>query len=377
MTKKIKILTVFGTRPEVIKLAPFIKLVEADKSCIGITCATTQHKEMQNDVLGLFGIEVDYDLNIMRDAQDLLYITNTVMTRVHSLLLVENPDVVIVQGDTTTAFSAALASFYCRIPVVHIEAGLRTGNIHRPYPEEANRCMISNIASLHIAPTQVALDNLVKEGITKNVFKLGNTIIDAVTWVLQHFTAREGIVAELMDTSMKIVLITVHRRENFGESLVDICMSIRELTEKYSDYLFVWPVHPNPNIHQYVHANMAEIANLRLCPPVSYAELIHLLDTAALVLTDSGGIQEECCILGKRVLILRKETERPEVVKVGIGFLCGSDKHDIITYFDQLVNTSQAAGKTNIYGKPGVSKRILWKMFANMVKNEKYMPVVS
>lgn len=347
--RKIKILTTFGTRPEVIKLAPFIKEVAADIDCIGSTCATTQHRELQYDELRLFSIQADYDLKIMRAGQDLFHITEGVLQGMKLVLQQESPDYVVVQGDTTTAFAAALTAFYQRIPVVHIEAGLRTNNLYNPYPEEANRQLIARIATLHMAPTNLAVQNLKAEGITKHVYQAGNTIVDALPLVLQN---------RQLDSS-KQVLITVHRRENFGCNLQDICFAISELTKIYQNYTFVWPVHPNPNIKEFVYANMNNIDNLVLSGPKSYEEMVELISTSAVLLSDSGGIQEEACILGKPIVILRNETERPEVISAGYGILAGSDQNKIINAMHTLLDKTRSVSEANVYGAPGVSKRII------------------
>lgn len=360
---KLKFLTVFGTRPEVIKLAPLIKAVEADQDCVSITCATTQHRELQNNFLDLFSITADYDLKIMEEGQDLFHITETVLNRIKLVLLAEKPDFTVVQGDTTTAFAAALSCFYLKIPVVHVEAGLRTGNLHYPFPEEANRTLISRMASLHMAPTQKAVDNLAEEGIVENVFKVGNTIVDSVDWVINNHSTQDPKIQEILKRSPKNVLITVHRRENFGEPLKEICVAIKDLASKYQDYSFIWPVHPNPNIRKYVEENLSNISNLFLLEPVSYGDLVCMIRDSAVILSDSGGIQEEACILGKNILILRNETERPEVVEAGFGVLVGADREKIFTHFSQFVHErdtlSTNAISHGIYGAPGVSKNIL------------------
>ncbi len=358
---KIKILTVFGTRPEVIKLAPFVKAIEVDSDCISLTCATTQHKELQNDVLNLFDIQVDHDLEIMQEGQDLFHITESVLHRIKPILSIEEPNCIVVQGDTTTAFAAALSGFYCKIPVVHIEAGLRTGNMYSPYPEEMNRCLISRIATLHMAPTQIAVNNLAEEGIIQNVFNVGNTIVDSVQWILKNFSVTP-FVEDIIKTKRKIILITVHRRENFGEPLKEICTAISTLSKEYPEFLFVWPVHPNPNIRNYVYDAMANLSNVILSDPISYAELISLLNISHLTLSDSGGIQEESCILGKNIIILRKETERPEVIELGFGILVGSDQGKILSAFGKLINYSKKKHLSDVYGKPGVSELILFKI---------------
>jgi UDP-N-acetylglucosamine 2-epimerase (non-hydrolysing) len=358
--KKLKILTVFGTRPEVIKLAPLIKAVEADPECISVTCATTQHRELQNNFLDLFAIIADHDLKVMEEGQDLFHITETVLSRIKQVLVAEKPDFTVVQGDTTTAFAAALSCFYLKIPIVHVEAGLRTGNIHYPFPEEANRILISRMASLHMSPTQKAVENLAKEGIIENVFKVGNTIVDSVNWVLKNHLTQNEKIQEILNGRLRNVLITVHRRENFGDPLKEICEAINDLTKKYQDYRFIWPLHPNPNIRNYVEDNLSNIPNLFLLEPLSYGDLVYMIRNSALILSDSGGIQEEACILGKNILILRNETERPEVVEAGYGVLTGSNKNKILENFNKiLTKEARRVGGEHIYGTLGVSNQIL------------------
>lgn len=361
--RKIKILTVFGTRPEVIKLAPFVKAVEADSNCISVTCATTQHKELQNGFLDLFNIQPNYDLNIMIERQDLFDVTESILNRIKPILNKEKPDYTVVQGDTTTAFVAALSSFYCQTPVVHIEAGLRTGNMYGPYPEEANRTFISRIAALHMSPTNQAVKNLAAEGIIKNVHNVGNTVVDAVEWILNHAsTTYSEILKKIMQLTVRKVLITVHRRENFGQPLQEICAAIRELSIRYSECVFIWPVHPNPAVKEFVYKNMAGLSNVHLLEPISYGDLIRMLNDCFIVLSDSGGIQEEACILGKDIIILRNETERPEVVESGYGVLVGSSAEKIKHCFSSIINAVQLNTKADtqfVYGKPGVSQKII------------------
>jgi UDP-N-acetylglucosamine 2-epimerase len=237
--QKLKILTVFGTRPEVIKLAPFIKTVEEDPECTSITCATTQHRELQNDILNLFQIKPDYDLDIMVEGQDLFYVTKVLLEKIKEVLDKEAPDFIVVQGDTTTTFVAALAGFYKKIPIVHIEAGLRTGNIYSPFPEEANRSLVSRIATFHMAPTQNAVENLALENIFTNVFKVGNTIVDSVQWSLENFVPHSEFIKEIIKSPMQKVLITAHRRENFGEPMSNICVAVKNLCNQYPECIFI------------------------------------------------------------------------------------------------------------------------------------------
>lgn len=366
--KKLKILTVFGTRPEVIKLAPFIKVIEDDLDCISITCATTQHRELQNGILDLFKIIPSYDLDIMVEGQDLFYITSSILEKIKIILEKEIPDYVVVHGDTTTAFASALAGFYKKIPIIHIEAGLRTGNIYSPFPEEANRSLISKLAKLHMAPTLIAVNNLAKEDIVKNVFMVGNTIVDSVRWVLDNCLPFSEFVKEKIKSPQKKILITVHRRENFGNPLINICAAVKNLCNIHSEYRFVWPVHPNPSIRDVVYKCLTEIKNLDLIEPLIYSDLLLFINSCSLILSDSGGIQEEACILGKKIIILREDTERPEVVKAGFGVLAGADQEKIFNYFQRIIknkdfdNYSLTNIGCQIYGMPGVAKNILLKI---------------
>lgn len=362
MTKKIKILSVFGTRPEVIKLAPFIKAVEQDDECISLTCATTQQRELQNDILSLFKIIPDYDLDIMKENQDLSYITNAAIAGVTNILEVEKPDFLVVQGDTTTAFASALASYYKKVPIVHIEAGLRTHNIFSPFPEEANRALISKIATLHMAPTLYAQENLKQEGVVQNVFMVGNTIVDSIGWGIKHFTTDNSSITDIIETPGNKVLITLHRRENFGEPLQHICDSISELCNMYCDITFVWPVHPNPNIKLHVIKSLGHIPNLKILEPLPYNDLLLLMNASKLILSDSGGIQEEASILGKNIIILRENTERIEIVHAGIGVLVGYNKDKILKNFSLMIQKDSLDNGPQVeelYGAPGVSQVIL------------------
>ena len=362
MKNKTKIFTVFGTRPEVIKLAPFIKAVEKDTECISVTCATTQQRELQNDILALFKITPDYDLDIMKSNQDLAYITNATITGITDIIEKEKPDFLVVQGDTTTAFASALAGFYKQIPVVHIEAGLRTYDMFSPFPEEGNRCLISKLATLHMTPTQQAQANLKKEGIDSHVFMVGNTIVDSIEWGIKHFIAQNGAIQDIIETPNKKVLITLHRRENFGEPLQEICDAVAFLCKKHPEIVFVWPTHPNPNIKLYVTKTLAHVRNLQLLEPLAYNDLLLLMNACTLILSDSGGIQEEACILGKNIIVLRDNTERMEIIHAGLGILAGHNKDKILKSFeDMLANSPQANDEQSnrLYGSPGVSQVIL------------------
>lgn len=358
---KIKVLTVFGTRPEVIKLAPFIKAVEDDSEFISVTCATTQQRELQNEALNLFNIKPNYNLDIMLENQDLSYVSCSVLNGVTKILIQEKPDFVVVQGDTATAFTSALAAFYKKIPVVHIEAGLRTGNIFSPFPEEANRILISKIATLHMAPTKHAKENLSKEGVINNVFMVGNTIVDSVHWAINNFTVQNESVNQIINNKKRKTLITVHRRENFGKPLEEICLAIKDLCILYPDHYFIWPVHPNPNVHSIVHSHLNNVSNLILIDPLPYNDLLIVINRCDFLISDSGGIQEEAAILGKKIIVLREETERMEIIDAGIGILAGSNKDKIIEECCNLLNCINVSSinLNSIYGSPGVSKLIL------------------
>ncbi len=270
----------------------------------------------------------------------------------------------MVQGDTTTTFTAALAAFYKQIPVVHLEAGLRTGNILAPYPEEANRSLVSRIATFHITPTMLATKNLEREGIVTNVHQLGNTIVDAVDWILKHSTLSNQVLKKILEDTKKIVLVTAHRRENFGEPLARICTAVKELALENPEITFVWPVHPNPNISTHVKKSLGGIHNIHLSDSLIYNDLIALINASSFILSDSGGIQEECCILRKKILILREETERIEVIEAGWGSLVGSNLKKIKSGFsDALANKEKNDEIADTYGKPGVCNRILNVLF--------------
>ncbi len=357
----IKILTVFGTRPEVIKLIPLIKAFENDPQIISLTCATTQHREMQNDLLDLFAITPTYNLDVMKNDQDLFYITETILHKLRPILQKEKPDFLVVQGDTTTALAAALSAFYNKIAVVHIEAGLRTGKIFSPFPEEANRCMISRIASLHMTPTGKATHNLNKEGIMQGIYQVGNTIVDSIQMILEHFTASDSIKNFTMSEKRKI-LVTAHRRENFGKGIQAICSAVQKLSHQFPDHIFMWPVHPNPNIKPLVEQQFARSKNVYLIPPLTYPDLINILKISDLILSDSGGIQEEACILGKRILVLRDDTERPEVIESGYGILVGCNEELILAHAQEALLAEKPFLDNldpHILGKPGVSQRVL------------------
>ena len=364
MNKKI-ILFLFGTRPEAIKLAPLI--VEFKKNIHFETkiCLTGQHREMVDQVLRLFSIIPDYDLNLMMPNQSLSNITARSLIEIGKLLEEIIPDLIFVQGDTSTAFASALAAFYKRIKVVHIEAGLRTLNKYFPFPEEINRTLISRIADYHFAPTPKAKENLEKENIIKNVWVVGNTVIDALLLSLNIITQNgEQLFYDKfkqIDFSKKIILVTCHRREIFGEPFKKICESFYEIAQN-QDVEIVYPIHLNPNIKNFAHKYLNGRENIKLIAPLPYSELVWFMDKSYLVLTDSGGIQEEAPSLGKPVLVLRNETERTEGIEAGNSKLVGTKKNDIVDATNQLLFDTtlynSMRNKANPYGDGTSSQKI-------------------
>ena len=317
-----KLSLIFGTRPEAIKLAPVILALKANPQFECHVCVTAQHREMLDQVLDVFEIKPDVDLNLMQPNQTLAGLTAKAITAIDAYLTDYKPDMVIVQGDTTTVFCAALCAFYHKIPVGHVEAGLRTGNKYSPFPEEANRVLATHLSTLHFAPTAKSKDNLIKEGIAPDkIFITGNTVIDALYLVLDKIKANPPAIPELPEDLIKsnrpLVLITGHRRENFGEGFQNICQAIAHLADNYPQTDFVYPVHLNPNVRKPVFDLLSKHKNIYLIEPVSYLPFVALMNRATIILTDSGGIQEEAPSLGKPVLVMRETTERPETVDAG------------------------------------------------------------
>lgn len=349
-----KIMLVFGTRPEAIKMAPLVKALERCPEQFQVTvCVSGQHREMLDQVLSLFEIVPDYDLNIMKQGQDLYDITSGVLLGMREVLRVAKPDVVLVHGDTTTSTAAALAAFYSQIPVAHVEAGLRTYDRYNPWPEEINRQLTGRIASYHFAPTPLARENLLREGVApEQIFVTGNTVIDALYAVvdrvkndpelsltLAESVRKAGYDVERLSAARRLVLITGHRRENFGDGFLRICSAIRELVERFPDVDFVYPMHLNPNVRRPIRevfgADVPE--NLFLIEPQEYLPFVYLMEKSTVVLTDSGGIQEEAPGLGKPVLVMRETTERPEALSAGTVKLVGTDDKKIVTEVSALL----------------------------------------
>ncbi len=336
-----KILCVFGTRPEAIKMVPVVKelLRHTDNFC-PVVCVTAQHREMLDQVLSVFDIKPDIDLNLMEENQSLDSLTAKAMRMLTGVLLKVKPDIVLVQGDTTTAMVAALAAFYQKIPVGHIEAGLRTNDKYNPFPEEANRRLISALATYHFTPTKNATQALLREGVRKDsIFLTGNTVVDALHMIIKKDYQPNTVY--LSNNGDKLILVTAHRRENFGEPLKNICMALSQIAKRNQNVKIVYPVHMNPNVQKVVYEILGQEERIRLIPPVGYLELIHLLNESYLVLTDSGGIQEEAPALGKPVLVLRKETERPEGIEARVAKLVGTDTEKIVRQTEILLNNKK------------------------------------
>lgn len=359
-----KVLFVFGTRPEAIKMAPVILEMRKNKVFQTKICITAQHRQMLDQVLSLFGIIPDIDLNIMQLNQTLSDLTSIVIKRVDEVLKQENPDIVLIQGDTTTVLAAGLVAFYQKIPVGHIEAGLRSYDIFSPFPEELNRRVVSLFAKYHFAPTQNAVKNLIAEGIKEdNIYLVGNTIIDALFYTLK--TPVPIIVKELLSKikGKKLILVTAHRRENFGERFINICNGIKKVVERNPDVFVIYPVHLNPNVREPVFRILGNVERIMIIDPVEYNVLVHLINNSYLVLTDSGGIQEEAPSLGKPVLVMRKETERPEGVEAGTAKLVEPLENKILENVELLLRDQNEYNKmsraVNPYGDGNSAKRIV------------------
>ncbi len=363
------VLFVFGTRPEVIKLAPVIHIFNKSKYFNVKVCSTGQHREMLKYMTEFFDIKSDYELDIMVKRQSLFYLTEIILEKIKDVIERSMPDIIFVQGDTTTAFTTALAGFYSKIPVAHIEAGLRSYKKFSPYPEEINRVLISRLADLHFAPTEKARENLNKEGIKNNVYVVGNTVVDALLMSLEIIYKRDVFRREMekkfyfLKNSSRIVLVTAHRRESFGKPLENICLAVKELAEKFEDIGFVYPVHLNPNVRYTVESILKGYKNIHLIDPLDYPSMVWLLKKSFLVMTDSGGIQEEAPTFKKPVVVLRDVTERIEGLEAGCSVLAGTDKDSIVKKVEKLLldedlyNSMTLA--TNPYGDGKASLRVL------------------
>lgn len=380
-----KIMLVFGTRPEAIKMAPLVKEFQKHPDTFQtIVCVTGQHREMLDQVLNIFDIHPDFDLNIMKQGQDLYDVTARVLTGMRDVLREAQPDVVLVHGDTTTSTAAALAAFYQQIPVGHVEAGLRTHNVLSPWPEEMNRQITGRIASYHFAPTALSRQNLLQENVDDaNITVTGNTVIDALYWVVDRIKNDRSLDAELEEVLRRagydvnrladgrpLVLITGHRRENFGDGFINMCTAIKQLTERYPNVDFVYPMHLNPNVRRPIHEvfgdDLSNLGNMHFIEPLEYLSFVYLMEKSTIVLTDSGGIQEEAPGLGKPVLVMRDTTERPEALEAGTVKLVGTDREKIFNEVSTLLDDAAAYARmsqaVNPYGDGLACSRIVERL---------------
>ncbi len=376
---------VFGTRPEAIKMAPLVKEFQKwPEDFETIVCVTGQHREMLDQVLHIFDIRPDYDLDIMKQGQDLYDVTARVLTGMRDVLKKASPDIVLVHGDTTTSTAAALAAFYQQIPVGHVEAGLRTHNIYSPWPEEMNRQITGRIASYHFSPTPLSKSNLLKENVSEDrITVTGNTVIDALYWVVDKIKSDRKLDAELeailkdagydvnrLADGKKLVLITGHRRENFGDGFINMCTAIKDLSHKYPDVDFVYPMHLNPNVRKPIHEvfgeDLGNLGNMFFIEPLEYLSFVYLMEKSTIVLTDSGGIQEEAPGLGKPVLVMRDTTERPEALDAGTVKLVGTDYDKIVNSVSELIDDRKAYERmskaVNPYGDGKACGRIVGRL---------------
>lgn len=383
-----KIMLVFGTRPEAIKMCPLVKEFQKNSSDFEtIVCVTGQHREMLDQVLDIFDVKPDYDLNIMKQGQDLYDVTAKVLTGMRKIFNRCRPDIVLVHGDTTTSTAAALAAFYQQIPVAHVEAGLRTNNIYSPWPEEMNRQITGRIATYNFCPTLLSKNNLLREAVSGQIFITGNTVIDALHMVVKKLKyesrlAREqaeilvasGYDVNRLNNEKRMVLITGHRRENFGDGFISLVTAIKDLSQKYPDVDFVYPMHLNPNVRKPIHdvfgENLTNLGNMFFIEPLQYLSFVYLMEKSCIVLTDSGGIQEEAPALGKPVLVMRDTTERPEALSSGTVLLVGTEHDKIVNEVSLLLDDTKAYAKmsnaVNPYGDGKSCDRIV-----RILNNEK------
>ena len=372
-----KVLSIFGTRPEAIKMAPLVVNLNRNSQINSIVCVTGQHREMLDQVLDLFDINPDYDLNVMKKNQSLSEVTSRIITNLSPILDEVKPDLILVHGDTTTTFSAALSGFYHQVSVGHVEAGLRTGNIFSPWPEEANRKLVSCVTEMHFAPTKQAMLNLKQENIDESkIIVTGNTVIDALMMIKDKIESNSKLENSLtenfpfIEEGKRIVLVTGHRRENFGQGFENICESLKSLAIKNKDVNFVYPVHLNPRVREPVNLLLSNIDNIHLIEPQGYLEFVYLMINSHIILTDSGGIQEEAPALGKPVVVMRDTTERPEAVSAGTVILVGTDKEKIIDAIDTLLNDQSKYRKMsmshNPYGDGTASQKIIQHIIYKM-----------
>lgn len=365
-----KVLIVFGTRPEAIKMATLVLALAEEEGIESKVCVTGQHREMLDQVLEVFTISPDFDLQIMRPDQNLTDVTASIMSGMQAVFKEYKPDVVLVHGDTTTTFAVSLAAYYSQIPVAHVEAGLRTGNLYSPWPEEGNRKLTSALAFLHFAPTDLARHNLLMEGVSsEKIIVTGNTVIDTLFHVIKKINAdpltriAASKSTKFLDSARPMILVTGHRRENFGKGFSDICHALEHIATHHPDVDIVYSMHPNPNVKKCVKGLLGGLANVHLIEPLEYVSFIHAMSSAYIIVTDSGGIQEEAPSLGKPVLVTRNTTERPEAVNAGTVKLVGTDKNKIIYEIESLLSNKEAYKKMarahNPYGDGHATARIV------------------
>ena len=359
-----RVFVVFGTRPEAIKMCPLVLKLKENKDIECVVCLSGQHKEMLEQVMTAFGVKGDYNLDIMKDRQTLTTITTSILEKIETVLKQEKPDIVLVHGDTTTSYAAALAAFYQQIPVGHVEAGLRTGDIYSPFPEEMNRLLTDRISTYYYAPTELNRANLLSEGITDNIFVTGNTVIDAFQYtVKEDYSFSESALNNINFENHRVITVTAHRRENLGQPLHNICNAIKKLAEEYRDVILVYPVHLNPAVREEVFSTLTDIENVKLIDPIDVLDMHNLLARSFMVMTDSGGLQEEAPHFGKPVLVLRTETERPEAVEAGTVKVVGVEDDTIYQAAKKLLDNEEEYNKmakaVNPYGDGHASERIV------------------
>lgn len=362
--KKIKIMCVFGTRPEAIKMCPLIKVLKKSEAIHCVVCLTGQHREMLQQVINVFDVNVDYNLDIMKPKQTLTTVTTSILEKIEPILESERPDIVLVHGDTTTSFAAALAAFYQKIPVGHVEAGLRTNDKYSPFPEEINRCITARIAELHFSPTQKNKQNLIEEKIYKNIYVTGNTVIDALyTTVKEDYHFKEKKLSEIDFKKKRVILLTAHRRENIGQPLVNICNAVKKIAYEFPDVIVVYPVHLNPAVSDTVFEILQRIPNIFLLNPLDVEDMHNIISRSYIVMTDSGGLQEEAPAFGVPVLVLRTETERPEAVEAGTVKIVGVEEMEIYSSIKNLLEDYSEyaimAQAANPYGDGKASEKIM------------------
>ena len=364
MSKKIKVMSVFGTRPEAIKMAPLVKAIAEREGFESICCLTGQHRQMLDSVMEIFQLQADFDLNIMEKQQTLSTITTKTLLGMEKVFTEAAPDLVLVHGDTSTTFAGALASFYHKIPVGHVEAGLRTYDPYSPYPEEMNRVLVGDIAALHFSPTRANASNLTKEAIRGDIFITGNTVIDAMkTTVRDDFRFADETINAIDFTKRRVITMTCHRRENYGQPMEDIMAAVRQIVCEYPDVEVVYPVHLSPRVQECARRNLGDLDRVHLIDPVDVEQMHNLMARSYLVLTDSGGLQEEAPAMGKPVLVLRKETERPEAIAAGTAKLAGVNTERIVELTRELLDDRKAyesmAKAVTPYGDGDACRRIV------------------